>query len=306
MSTTNNNTKTNNTTNSTELITSLTEVKSSLVPDEKGVVSLTIDGVTTTNEQIFTKDIIPVNLNKLTMLEDKAGAVLKSHMRNITKRVNNVKVNLIYIGKELAEIRADKSFKDISKTFDGFLRDIGIAKATGYHYITGYLMVCDVFGNINEKALATGDVTVFKADRIGMNGNDFVELAEKCAKEGEPLTAENLIDKAKAHNVNVDREKVEKELKKSKKTVTVIPEIATGNIRFNKSKTEYIDIPMDTIHKKPADIVSAIISHLSEGTKGYYNCYDAKVEKWHIVTTIHAGELAKVYTCIEKVNTEIK
>ena len=237
--------------NANKAITDIMEIKNTMATAPDGKVSITYDGMTVTEDET----ISDIKLPKISsIIFNEKATNIKSHCEKLDKYAKMAKISTVYMGKELYAIQQDKSYKELGLTsFEQFYEKLELPKSTTYHYITGFLMVCDCFGTIDEKALEVGEATAYKAKRLGMSNVEFQHIVHEADREGVQITTANLIDKAKDYGIKMDADKVEAERKKEsrgigkgkgKKSVIALPAVAKGELRFMRlnSKTEYIDV----------------------------------------------------------------
>jgi len=249
-----------------EKITAITTAQSNITTTADGVREIEIDGVKTS---ITTKGgVADILIPTVTVMEDMKNTVIGKHLTNINKYTGNVRTGLLGIGKELAEIKADCSYKDYNncKSFESFYKDVlGMKKATVYHYIGVYFLCCNDLGEVNPKALAVGDIAVNKAARCGVDRQNFQKLVEYADKEKKTLTSDNLIEMIEKSGIAYDKGKTATEKAKSekgKKKVTVIPDVPKGHFRFMQGKDIYIDFDKSKI-KTNDDIEKAATEYLN-------------------------------------------
>lgn len=237
--------------NTNKAITDIMAIKDTITVMPDGTSSITYDGITVNESDVFSD----IKLPKISgiIFNEKANNI-KNHCEKLDKYAKMAKISTIYIGRELYAIQQDGSYKELGLTsFEQFYTKLELPKSTTYHYITGFLMVCDCFGEIDEKALAVGEATAYKAKRLGMTNVEFREIVHKADENGIQITTANLIDKATEYGVEMDAEKVAAERKKEsrgtgkgkgKKVVKVLPSVENDKTRFMRldSKTDYVDI----------------------------------------------------------------
>ena len=237
---------TNTKTTANEIAKAMQTVKNGIERTADGKMTLTTNGIKTTIDSATGAGIVPTIEGSYKLRDDLKNKPIGKHIANINKYVNNIKIAVISIGKELSEINNDKSYTDLGyKSFTDFYTNyLGMKKATVYQNINAYLMCCDIFGNIKIDFEKAGDVNANKALRIGMTPDDFQKTIEQADKEGLKLTAENMTEVADRAGANYDKEKAIADTpKKSKKTVVILPDKKDGYARFISSDKKYIDIP---------------------------------------------------------------
>ena len=247
-------------------MTAIETAQANITTTSDGVREIEIDGVKTS---ITTKGgVADILIPTVTVMDDMKNTVIGKHLLNINKYTGNVRTGLLGIGKELAEIKADGSYRDYNKckSFEQFYKDVlGMKKATVYHYIGVYFLCCNDLGEVNPKALAVGDVAVNKAARCGVDRQNFQKLVEYADKENKTLTSDNLIEMIEKSGISYDKGKIETEKAKAakgKKKVTVVPDIPANHFRFMQSKEIYIDFDKSKI-KTNTDIEKAAMEYLN-------------------------------------------
>lgn len=252
----NNKTNTNaNKTTKNATTTAIATTKTAIQTNESGDMTLTTNGITTVltakgngiANATLTKDFI-THIDGYTVRLDLQTKPIGKHIANINKYMNGIKTAILNIGKELAEIAADKSYTDLGyKTFEKFYTEfLGMKKATVYQNINCYLMCCDVFGNIKIDFEKAGDINANKALRIGMTPEDFQKTIEQADKDNIKLTSENITDIADKAGAHYDKDKAIKDAPKKSKKVTVLPELKNGYFRFISNDKQYIDVDTAT------------------------------------------------------------
>ena len=235
--------------NTNEKITALTAVKNGIIRNSNGTMELTTNGIKTVISNDG-KGIVPTIDGNYKLRDDLKNKTIGKHIANINKYVNNIKIAVISIGKELSEINTDKSYTELGyKSFQEFYTNyLGMKKATVYQNINCYLMCCDIFGNVKIDVEKIGDVNANKALRIGMTPDDFQKSIEYADKNNIKITAENLTEIADKAGAKYDKEKAAKDM--PKKSVKILPDIKKGFERFITNNKEYIDIAAEIAVKE--------------------------------------------------------
>ena len=235
--------------------TAIAVTKTAITTADNGDMTITTNGISTTvtakgngiATAAITKDFIS-HVDGYTLREDLKSKPIGKHIANINRYMNGIKTAVLNIGKELAEISADKSYTDLGfKSFERFYTDyLGMKKATVYQNINCYLMCCDIFGNVKIDFDKAGDVNANKALRIGMTPDDFQKTIDYADKNDIKITSDNITEIADKAGAKYDKDKATKDAPKKSKKVTVLPELKDGYFRFISADKQYIDIPTDT------------------------------------------------------------
>ena len=289
-----------------EIIKAMQTVKNGIVKTEDGRMSLTTNGITTVIDSATGAGIVPSIEGSYKLRDDLKTKPIGKHIANINKYVNNIKIAVISIGKELSEINNDKSYTDLGyKSFSEFYtKYLGMKKATVYQNINAYLMCCDIFGNIKVDFENVGDINANKALRIGMTPDDFQKTVEQADKDGIKLTADNMIELADKAGAKYNKDKAIADAPK-KKVVNTLPVLKEDYARFISSDKKVIDIPGKTIedfenNTKSDKLIRDIINDgISDNSDMIYDFRRLHIAGQYIIVTTNKKGMTRTYTMIK-------
>lgn len=260
--------------------------------------------ITTKSDNIFEKDMLPF----MSCADDFKDKPIGQLIKEYNKYGLNARIGLLEQGGILKKIKDTGAFKEMSKTFDDFMKSQGIAKATGYRYINGYKLCCDAFGKVKPDVLALGSAIVNKAGQIGFSREGFQKVVEKAKADNVKLTADNITDIADKIGVSYDKDKAPKaKAKTSKPAVTVKPDVKSTDRRFEgvNGKTElYFDISKDFDSLAPAEYGEKVLTKSLGNftTNGDVTVHVFDMGTTRVVVLKSARGIPVCYSCIIPAN----
>ena len=260
--------------------------------------------ITTQSDNIFEKDMLPF----MTCADDLKDKTIGQLIKEYNKFGLNARIGILEQGGVLKKIKDSGAYKDMTKTFDAFLKEQGIAKATAYRYINGYKLCCDAFGKVKADVLSLGSAIVNKAEKIGFTRDGFQAVVEKAKADNIKLTADNITEIADKIGVTYDKDKAPKaNTKKTKPTVTVKPDLKSTDRRFEgvNGKTDlYFDISKDFDALSPAEYGEKVLT-MSLGnftTNGEIDIHVFDMGTTRVVVLKSARGIPVCYSCIIPAN----
>ena len=202
--------------------------------------------ITTKSDNIFEKDMLPF----MTCADDLKDKTIGQLIKEYNKFGLNARIGILEQGGVLKKIKDSGAYKDMTKTFDAFLKEQGIAKATAYRYINGYKLCCDAFGKVKADVLSLGSAIVNKAEKIGFTRDGFQAVVEKAKADNIKLTADNITEIADKIGVTYDKDKAPKANAKKAmaNSIETRPNVPENARRFLSHKGEmYFDMPFTQI-----------------------------------------------------------